>query len=865
MQNNISQIDLRDIRTYKTKKLINILKRLTDEQINILVDSSVIDYISNLDSNTINSFFRNSSAIMQNKLWTNDKIQKILITGISNLSNFTVTEQTVRNLENLYKVIKSHAIKKQIYSNKYFISIVINSNKIENRFFHFFDLKKVFEGIIQSEEFNLLPNDKQLRIIEKLNGYTKDLLLPNDFRKRYSQIESILFGCDRDKIDVNTMEQLNSEELFFLDYISDSVDNNNVIRKYMLDSVGKNGKSFEEFFIEIKAKDELIKEKIRINFKYHHFYSRFSLEEKVYHILLKEKQDELIKEKFLKYLMCYILKKDSSISPEMMYNTLKRNLNNGLMSYKDIKYLTGNYNEITKDLKLMFYLKFNIALLNARYLHGITLEQLSKVNVKHINKLFNFLEDKTQDELSAVYGICIKMYFIFGYERSIEILSGKFGQYNKIFLDNVAKTDVTRVGLKTEGNKFLPDIDKRFINFMFASPKNNHFINMLNNKDSKLYKMWYYLYNNYDEILEKCHNEITLKKVAAIFETKEYDIDREIITPDNYILNSNSFLENIVLGNKTSKSNNEVLKKIVEIYSQMKKRVESSIPYVKGISTSGYTYEIMKLDDPQIFELGYKANCCIRTLDIAHNHLLHAALCRNGRILIIYDKSGDVAAFCPLKRNGNVLIANSIECVDKKLEINGHLISTAFKEGIEKIVEVTKESNEPINLACIGRNSYLKPNTNSFPRGYPMPTIFEKDDEVYRNTDIYHKTLDIVYKDSNFDFKSIESKNPDVSYMDPRDEIKFDDFSAARDSDDKESVFNVINSINYLVDSTNYIPISKYSIRRVYYSKDWYIAETCQGLVGKCLDYDYRAREEFDAYMNMLNKEDFSKVLQRKL
>ena len=125
-----------------------------------------------------------------------------------------------------------------------------------------------------------------------------------------------------------------------------------------------------------------------------------------------------------------------------------------------------------------------------------------------------------------------------------------------------------------------------------------------------------------------------------------------------------------------------------------------------------------------------------------------------------------------MKRNGNVLIANSIECVDKEIEANGRLISTTFKEGIEKIVEITKQSNEPINLACIGSDSYLKPNTTHFPKDYPTPTIFEKDDEVYKDTDIYHRALDIVYKDNNFDLRNIKSKNPDVSYMDPRDEIK---------------------------------------------------------------------------------------------
>ena len=864
MENDNIQITFNDIKSYKTKKLINTLKKLTDEQIDIMVDSSVIEFISDLDVNTINSIFRNANANMQNKLWTNDKIQRILILGTTNLDSFISTEQTIRNLENLNKVIKSQAIKDQIYCNKYLIYIVMKSDKIENRFFNSFDLKKVFDAVIQSEEFNSLKADKQLRVIEKLNGYTKEILLPPDFRKRYKNIESILFISDVDKIDSDILEQLTEEELFFLDYINKNVDNNNALKRYILDSVGTNGKSFEELFADIKKKEESIREKIRNNFRCQDFYRRVTLEEKIYHILLNEVHEELIKEKLLKYLLCRILK-NSSIDPEKMYNTLKRNLNNGLISYRDIKCLTDNYDEAMKDMRLMFYLKFNIALLNARYLHGITVEQLSKVNVKHINKLVKFLEDKTQDELSAIYGVCIKMYFIFGYERSIDILSGNFGQYNRIFLDNVAKTDVTRIEMQAEGNKFLPIIDKRFINFMFETPKNNHFIDMFNNKDSELYKTWYYLYNNYDEVLEKCHNEITLKKVNAILETEKYDIDRKIITPDNYLLNNSSFLENIILGNKTQYSNNEVLRKIVQIYSQMKQRVESSIPYVKGVSTSGYTYEVMKLDDIQIFELGYKANCCIRTLDIAHNHLLHAALCRNGRVLIIYDKLGDVAAFSPLKRNGNVLIANSIECVNKAEGINTYSISNAFKEGTKKIVEVTKQSREPINLVCIGSESSLKPDTTPFPNEYPTPTIFEKDDEAYKNTDVYHKTLDVVYKDSDFDFKNIKSKNPDVSYMDPRDEIKFIDFLESRYNNNSEKVLDVINSINYSVDPSNYIPMNKYFIRRVYYSKDWYIAETREGIIGNCLENDFRAREEFNSYMELLNKGEQPKTLKKEL
>lgn len=859
MEFTITQNDLKNIYSYNNKKFINILKELTDEQINILIDSDIVELISLFNANTINSIFRNSNATMQNKLWTNDTIQRILILGTTNIDSFVCTQQTIRNLQNLKKVIKSQAIKKQIFKNKYFLMVVMYGNKIEPIFFHSYDIKKVFENVVSSEEFKVLPNYKQFTILEKLNHYTDGILLPNDFRERYHNIESILLETNREKIDSNIMEQLNDEELFLLDYLNTDVNNNDAIKNYLLDNIKNKGKSFEEFLADIKDRDNLIQRKIREQYKREFYYNKVSLEQKVYHILLHEIQDEIIKEKLLKYLIDHIIK-NSSINPEIVYNSLKRNLNNGLLDYIDVKRLMYNSDIVTNDLKIIFYLKTNISLSNSAYLYGISKEQLSKLNIKHINKLSKFLEDKTQDELSLIYGICIKMYLIFGYERCIEILSEKYGKYNKTFLDNVSKTIVNRVSMKAEGNKYLPVIDQRFINFMFETTNKNHFINMLNDKSSELYKTWYYLYNNYDKILDKCHNKITLKKVIAILEIEKYDVDRKIITPDNYLLNNNSFIENIVLGNITHNSNDHVLATICDVYSKMKKRVESSIPYVKGTALNGYKYQMMKFDDPQAFELGYKANCCIRTLDIAHNHLLHATLCRNGRILLIYDKLEDLAAFCPLKRNGNVLIVNSIECVDEdKIDISGSFITDAFKEAIENIVMISKKSKEPIELVCIGDDAYLKPTTIPFPKNYQTPTILEKDDELYKNTDKYHKKLDIVYKAANFDFKNIKSKNPEASYMDPRNEIKYVDFSTERYNID--SAINLINSINYSINKENYIPISRYSIKCVYYSKDWYIADTNHGIIGECLENDYRAKEEFDDYMNMLNKIDRQKVL----
>lgn len=858
---NYENMNLTDIKAYRNKKFIKKLCQLTDEQVNIAITPSIIEFISTIDLNTINYIFRNSCATMQQLMWKNDNIQRLLICRTTEVNDFLNFKELIRNLENLSKVIKSQSIKRSLYTNKYFQYIIMKSPSIEPRFFHIYDLKKVFDTLMNSEIFNNASRLEQLSIIEKLNSYTKELLLPDYFRSRYPNIERVLFGCDITRIPPEIMAKLTDDELFFLNCISKDINlYPEIFIKYIKDNLITKDKSFTEFLSEIKQKESIISNRIRNNYKGSYYYYNINLKEKMFKILLQYIEDETIKEKLLNYIVAHSLDETSQIDRSILYNTLKRNLNYKNLTYKDISNLTYSYGNVNKDLRIAFYIKFNIALATANYLVGISTDQVLKLNIKHINKLVKLLEDKSQDELSAIYGIAIKLYFIFGYERALEILNGKFGEYNKTFLDNVAKTNVTKVPLKQEGNKYLPAIDKRFINFMFETPKNNHFITMLKDKSSYFYKRWSYLYNNYDEIIEKCHGEVTLKKVLSIMETDALDINRGIIAPDNYELNKVDFLENVILGNKTRHSNDEILQSIVEIYSQMKKRVESSIPYVKGTSSNGYSYQMLEFDNPEIFTLGYKANCCIRTKDIAHNHLLHAALCRNGRILIIYDKLGDIAAFSPLKRNGNVLIANSIECISNRYSD----ISATFQEGIEDIIYITRNSEEPIDLAVIGSSSNCKPPSIPFPSSYPIPTIYEKDNKTYANTDVYHKTLDIIYQHSGFKLDDITSCNPTTSYMDPRPEIKHIKVSYNSKEYEMEEVINTINAINYSLNKEEYKPINRYYLNEVYYTKDWYIIINYQGIIGKCLDTDYRALEEYNSYMNKLTTGDTPRTLEKR-
>lgn len=861
----MERYNLTDIKFYKNKKLMNKLNEMTEQELRAVIDSSILDFISSLDKDMVHYIFRNSNAIIQNILWENNDIQRILILNAKPSEEFIYSKETIRALEKLNKEIKSQSIRKQIYHNEYFLSVIMMENRIENRFFYSYNLLKVFEGMTNCTVFNKLPLEKQFALIIKLNSYTPELLLPRDFRTKYQNIERVLCECDVTKIPDNVLQQLNDEERFLVDYLKASTNDDALIEEYIRNNLIGKGLSIDKLFKKIKHKEFLIE--LYRQKHYTRAIPREKLKRRVIDILLFKIEEEEIKEQFLQFILVQIMK-ESRVDKNQVYEALKRNLNNKQLSYNDIYYLSTKRDATDKDRKLLFYLKFNIVLHNTHYLHGITTDQLAKINVKHINKFIPFFKDSTQDELSAIYGTAIKFYLIFGYERGLEILNKKYGEYDKIssdgksdkiFLDNVSKTDVSRVEMRKEGKKYLPVIDRRFINFMFAKPMENHFINMLKEKKKVLYKYWYYLYNNYDSILQKCHNEITLKKVSIILEIEKYGVDLEKVTPDNYALKEELFLENITLGNRTKYSNNEVFEEIIKIYDKMKQRRESSIPYVEGRTDYGYKYQMMRLNDHRIFEIGYRANCCIRTLDIAHKHLLHAALCRNGRVLLIYNTEGSLAAFSPLKRNGNVLIANSIECIDKSSE-NRDRIAEAFREGMNEIVRITKESKEPIHLVGIGEEAYLKPKTIPFPNEFQTPTIFEKQDEIYKDTDKYHKKLEIVYMDNNFDLKDIESKDPETSYMDPREEVQYIDFSINQETQDKTNAINRINAINYAT-SEEYVPMDRYMLKEAYYTKDWYIATTQEGIMGAYLEQDERAKEEYENYMNQINKKEPRKIL----
>ena len=238
----------------------------------------------------------------------------------------------------------------------------------------------------------------------------------------------------------------------------------------------------------------------------------------------------------------------------------------------------------------------------------------------------------------------------------------------------------------------------------------------------------------------------------------------------------------------------------------------------------------------------------------AHNHLLHALLCESGRILLTYKPNSTIASFSPLKRNGELLIANSIEAIDKTDASRDNIIQE-FDKGMKEICRVSKESEEKnwLKVATIGSASNRKPKSEAWPMTIPTPTILEKDDEVYRSTDAYHSRLDVFYKETN-NLSGLKYGKTEHKYYDDRKSI----LATTCDRDNvilQRKIFTRINAIRYMkwIDegkSEESFETTRAGYFRVAFcNDDWYVLVDYYGIHYECLDDDPRAKNEMDAVL----------------
>lgn len=873
-------------------KFTRMIRELSNEEQIELFDKDVLKKLENVVSyDSMASVFRAVPDVVQEKMWESEYIQKILL-GIGNFDIKTIKDYIVRGkffypndipkkhnngkfyysadklraLEVLLRFIKSPKIIEQLHYNLYFQMILLCSKKVPESIYTYIDEELIFYQIVNSEIYNLVDSGYKALWVRQENNNCSKILLPPDVHKIFSP--STKFVKDYYWDNGNTLASMLHSKLYALHNKGLKLDvDKESLKKLNLQEINVL-KSNTNGVVDQEVVNTLLEEIIENAFNDGSVFTKqyldtTNLDIPVQRAMFKMVVDKSIgnpqyEEQILNYLFGVLFMQEYS---ELEKQALKVSLKNALINADEVA--VGNLFTRPNDLKSIFFLRFNLTAENMNYLHGIDVRQLMRINVKHINKIVQLIFDSEQDELSDSYSKAIKMYLVFGLEKTVELLSGKY-PIDKDFMDNVSKLDVTKVEMKAEGKKYLPVVPEEFNRFLFVA--NN--IYALFDKDNAIQSTWYYLYNNFDDIQDLCKGHVTLSKAETILKEQVHRVSYEL-EPDCYRLEN--ILYEAGLGNKGHYSNETIYDEMCKIHKKQVRRVESTIPYVSGILPSGWRYEVMRHDSPIAFVLGYRASCCIRTNDIAHNHLLHALHCENGRILLTYKPDGTIASFSPLKRNGELLIANSIEAIEKDGNFSNKMVE-AFNEGMKAICRASKESGgeKYLKVATIGSSSIRKPEGEHWPVNIPTPTICEKNDPVYGGTDCYHKSLHIFYKDENTNLRDLKYGEVEHKYLDPRKKI----IACLNDRDDillQRKVQNMIDGIRYTKwlddgnDKSSYKNSKLSYFRAIFCNDDWYIIVDYYGVHYECIDDDPRARIEMEATLKILEEYKNNKMDIRKL
>lgn len=138
---------------------------------------------------------------------------------------------------------------------------------------------------------------------------------------------------------------------------------------------------------------------------------------------------------------------------------------------------------------------------------------------------------------------------------------------------------------------------------------------------------------------------------------------------------------------------------VSKIYHKQLERTTSSIPTIweEASSKDGYTYQVLRLDDPATIFVGELTNCCQAIGDAGESCMIHSATSQNGRVLVVKDKTGKVLSQSWIWRNKNVLCFDNVEAVqresDHKRVISNEILNT-IQRAAKKFVEVDKEQFE---------------------------------------------------------------------------------------------------------------------------------------------------------------------------
>ena len=525
------------------------------------------------------------------------------------------------------------------------------------------------------------------------------------------------------------------------------------------------------------------------------------LEQRISKTNLSHEEQEVLKKSALTLFRMY---KNGKLDKEVLLS----NISSGL-----------DYNNIT-----------SIARSGTIDLGNLNVSQISNINVKNLKQVLNCAETQFGEEFNP--DVINNLYILFGKQRSIELLSGKYGEISFSMLENMfGAVNLSHYIIPNRNGEveYTPE-QKELISFFFASGPNDVNANIkkiISGEISSQKLPVARLIDEWESLYMKSGGHVSLSRAVEWLNKS-----LENFTPDMVDIEST-----------LKKAGRRYAGEVVQLYDKMTKRTTSTIPKVKG-SIGDLEYEMLDLNDPRQMEVGYDTHCCFTFGGASESSLEHACSAKNGRIFVVR-KNGDIIAQSWVWRNGNVMCYDNIETSGLTRK-NDSAIWEAYRQASDEIVRISSEHEErPIEMVTVGvRYSKIKLN------GDPVP---QEQIVVPDKVDYTDATEQVLVSKKNMDITP-HIYDVEPIYQDPRKKVLAIDPQQI-DEEKLKSVNNHVNKINYLLDPKNSGTTDvSYEYTFLFCGSDWFVGITTTGdIVQKSVSNDPRAQKELKDTLQVID------------
>lgn len=480
-----------------------------------------------------------------------------------------------------------------------------------------------------------------------------------------------------------------------------------------------------------------------------------------------------------------------------------------------------------------------------------SLDVLLDIKLKQVKNLIARVQNNFEDFKHYNYDrqmrFVVNLIGLLGYqnaEKLINILNKDENKFRKVY-SSLILIDLQNVYLNS--GKII--YDEQFINFFFSP---NGLLKSILDNDYEISQNIGVIYAGFSEYENRFKTQHIYNKIDFYKDLLKNGILRPL-DPDLAPLEG-SIINECVDNKKfqSSSDDNKIIQNVSEEYRLVRHKYEKTIPYVSG-TKDGYYYETLTCDDPNLFVMGSKTNCCFKIGGEADSFVRYCAENVNGRVLVIKNSKGNVCGMIPFVRNGNLLLCNSIESTSvKNIEGMRPLFDVA-KTAFEKMIEISslnETKEESISLVLMGNYKNQIEKIGGFemmPReliSFENLRPLNETPDMYANLGGYDYANYIITKKDDTSLYTTSSFEPSVRYLDPRMETK----EIEKEYITKEDITN-INKIYY--EKTLGILDLSHALK-IIYNKDFFILINDDFSIISCIvGSDPRAINEYNEYLSL--------------